>query len=513
MKNKLIHIAFALVLLPLFMGCISNFEDYNTNPYEPHKLDPPLLFTQMITTGINVQQNDNQMIDQMVGGPYSGYLTMSTSWGGSNFYTYNQTDAWNQIPFNTPYEKFSPNYYKILDATGGKGHYFAMAKLLRVNALQRVALCYGPIPFSKMSQENSQVAYDSEPELYKNMFEDLNFAIAALKDYLAESSLKPLGSNDIVYGGDYAKWIRFANSLKLRLALRIVNADATLAKQMAEEAVSDEGGLIDSPEYNAMVPVGAEPNPFWLVANSWGEIRANANLTSYMNGYNDPRMASYFTPANIEGAGTFIGLRSGMKGMTTAIGANFSKPNYEQGDDMPMFLSSETAFLRAEGVLRGWNMGGTAKEFYEQGITLSFTERGVSGIGNYLADNTSIPQDYDSPVETSKLSYNIKTEITIAWNEAASFDEKLERIITQKWIANFPLGLEAWADYRRTGYPELFPVVDNLSNGIINTARQQRRLPFPLKEKQGNSANVNAAISMLGGSDTGATDLWWAKKN
>ena len=100
MKKKLLHIALATALLPVFTGCIGNFEEYNTNPYEPHKLDPPLLFTQMITTGINVQQNDNQMIDQMVAGPYGGYLTMSTSWGGSNFNTYNQTDGWNQIPFN-----------------------------------------------------------------------------------------------------------------------------------------------------------------------------------------------------------------------------------------------------------------------------------------------------------------------------------------------------------------------------------------------------------------------------
>ena len=91
--------------------------------------------------------------------------------------------------------------------------------------------------------------------------------------------------------------------------------------------------------------------------------------------------------------------------------------------------------------------------------------------------------------------------------------KKLERIITQKWIANFPLGFEGWADYRRTGYPEVFPSVSNLSNGVIDTNRQLRRLPFPLSEKQGNSANVSAAVSMLGGPDTGATDLWWAKKN
>ncbi len=513
MKRKILYTALSAAMLPFLTGCTDNFEKYNTEPYVPYSLPASALFTQLITTGINIQQNDNQMIDQMVGGPYGGYLTMSTSWGGSNFNTYNQTDGWNQIPFNTPFEKFYPNYYKIVDATQKNGHFYAMAQILRVNTMSRVALCYGPIPYSKMSKGESKPSYDSEPDLYSNMLNDLDAAIAVLKDFIAETDLRPLGENDIVYSGDYSKWIRFANSLKLRLALRIVNANPELARKAAEEAVSDAGGLIDDPAYNAMVPVGAEPNPFWLVANSWGEIRANATLTSYMNGYNDPRMAAYFKAASIAGAGTYVGLRSGVKGMTTAMGANFSKPNYEQKDDMPMFLSSETAFLRAEGALRQWDMKGEAKTFYEQGITQSFAERKVSGADTYITNNTAQPQSYNSPIEQARMNYTVKTTITIAWDAAASFETNLERIITQKWIANFPLGLEAWADYRRTGYPEIFPVVDNLSNGVISTERQQRRLPFPLKEKQGNSENVAAAVTMLGGADTGATDLWWAKKN
>lgn len=514
MKRNILHIALTAALLPFFTGCTDNFEKYNTEPYVPYTLPVPVLFSQLITTGINVQQNDNQMIDQMVGGPYGGYLTMSTSWGGSNFNTYNQTDGWNQIPFNTPFEKFYPNYYKIAEATQKKGHFFAMAQILRVNTMSRVVLCYGPIPYSKVSKGESQSPYDSEADLYRSMLGDLTSAIAVLKDYISVTSLRPLSESDVVYNGDYSKWIRFANSLKLRLAMRIVNANPELARKAAEEAVSDDGGLIDNASYNAMVPVGAEPNPFWLVANSWGEIRANATLTSYMNGYNDPRMTAYFMAATVEadGTDTYVGLRSGVKGMTTAMGSKFSKPAYGQKDDMPMFLSSETAFLRAEGALRGWKMGGEAKDFYEQGIALSFAERKVNGVEAYVADKTSTPKSYVSPIEAAKMSYSIKTKITIAWDEKANFDTNLERIITQKWIANFPLGLEAWADYRRTGYPEIFPVVDNLSNGVISTERQQRRLPFPLKEKQGNSENVAAAVNMLGGPDTGATDLWWAKK-
>ena len=479
-----------------------------------HSLNPPMLFATMITTGINVQQNDNQMIDQMVAGPFSGYLTMANSWGGSNFNTFNQTESWNQIPFNTPFEKFYSNYFKLETATGGKGHYWAMAKLLRVNTMLRVTDCYGPIPYSQVANGKTAVAYDSQEDVYKHMFEDLDYVIQMLGEFVDEvGGLKPLEGYDPVYNGDYNKWMRFANSLKLRLAVRISNVSPELARTKAEEAVKSTRGLIDTNDNNAYVGVGAEPNPLWLVASSWGEIRINATIASYMKGYSDPRSAVYFTTSKLGGDSPYMGMRSGLEGVKPATYSGYSMPNYEQKDDMLMFCAAETAFLRAEGALRGWDMGGSARDFYEQGVKLSFDQRKVSGADEYLANAVAVPEPFVDPVNPAKCNYTPKTKITIAWNEGASTEEKLERIITQKWIANFPLGFEGWADYRRTGYPEVFPSVSNLSNGVIDTNRQLRRLPFPLSEKQGNSANVSAAVSMLGGPDTGATDLWWAKKN
>ena len=514
MKKKILNIVLAAAVTPFLCCCTDNFEEYNTNPYEPHSLNPPMLFATMITTGINVQQNDNQMIDQMVAGPFSGYLTMANSWGGSNFNTFNQTESWNQIPFNTPFEKFYSNYFKLETATGGKGHYWAMAKLLRVNTMLRVTDCYGPIPYSQVANGKTAVAYDSQEDVYKHMFEDLDYVIQMLGEFVDEvGGLKPLEGYDPVYNGDYNKWMRFANSLKLRLAVRISNVSPELARTKAEEAVKSTRGLIDTNDNNAYVGVGAEPNPLWLVASSWGEIRINATIASYMKGYSDPRSAVYFTTSKLGGDSPYMGMRSGLEGVKPATYSGYSMPNYEQKDDMLMFCAAETAFLRAEGALRGWDMGGSARDFYEQGVKLSFDQRKVSGADEYLANAVAVPEPFVDPVNPAKCNYTPKTKITIAWNEGASTEEKLERIITQKWIANFPLGFEGWADYRRTGYPEVFPSVSNLSNGVIDTNRQLRRLPFPLSEKQGNSANVSAAVSMLGGPDTGATYLWWAKKN
>lgn len=106
-----------------------------------------------------------------------------------------------------------------------------------------------------------------------------------------------------------------------------------------------------------------------------------------------------------------------------------------------------------------------------------------------------------------------KTEVKIAWDAESTPEKHLEQIITQKWIANYPLGLEAWADYRRTGYPELAPSVSNLSSGVISdVVRGARRVRYPYQEKDLNSENYQKALSLLGGSDNEATDLFWAKK-
>ena len=104
--------------------------------------------------------------------------------------------------------------------------------------------------------------------------------------------------------------------------------------------------------------------------------------------------------------------------------------------------------------------------------------------------------------------------ITIKWKDNAEFEENLERIITQKWIANFPLGVEAWAEYRRTGYPHLMPILKNNSGGIVSSFRGARRLAYPQRERTDNTAHYKDAVAnFLGGLDNMATDLWWAKKN
>ncbi len=221
----------------------------------------------------------------------------------------------------------------------------------------------------------------------------------------------------------------------------------------------------------------------------------------------DPRRASYFNEATFSGGG-YVGLRNGIRIPDDERINRYSRYNVTASTSLMWMNASEVAFLRAEGALRGWAMGGDAKTFYEEGIRLSFERCGVADqLAAYMA-SAALPGSYVDPAFGHDYT-NLST-VTIPWDDAADFEENLERIITQKWIANFPLGSEAWADYRRTGYPQLFPVVVNNNPDITNLQLGARRLTYPLEEYEANGATIQAAVDeWLGGQDKMSTRLWW----
>lgn len=179
-----------------------------------------------------------------------------------------------------------------------------------------------------------------------------------------------------------------------------------------------------------------------------------------------------------------------------------------------VFCAAETAFLRAEGILRGWKVGDKkAKEYYETGIRLSMEQYSVSG-DEYLAIDKAPTVSHASD-NVQRAAASISNTVSVKWDDSDNSltGKNFQRIITQKWIANYPLGLEAWAEYRRTGYPELYPCIDNLSTHGVSSTRGMRRLSFPYTERQNNTANYEQGVAELGGADNEATDLKWAKKN
>jgi hypothetical protein len=508
------------------VGCTKNFEQYNTDPtgatQEEMERDGYILSAAM--TGLQswvipMDVNTNQFTECLLGGSFGGYLSDSNSgFNGKNFATYNPENGWSRVAFNDIIPNIFIRNSKIKTVTTDVVSH-AVADIIKVIAIVRVTNIYGPIPYSKVGADGAlEASYDSQEEVYDKMFEELDAAVAILT---ARRNENFTSKADIVYGGNVLKWIKLANSIKLRLALYISKANPTLARQKAEEAVSHEIGVIESNDDNAWAQPSLR-NPFRVVMYEYnnGDSRVSADITSYMNSFSDPRRDKYFTNSTFTAPTTngFFGLRSGIQIPSGENVKNYANYNVTETSKVLWLNAAEVAFLRAEGALRGWNMGtpqetasSSAEGFYNTGITLSFDQWGAGSATTYYSNSTTLPSRYVDPLGSFSFS-GTTSNTSIKWDGASSLEVNLERIITQKWIAMFPLGIEAWTEFRRTGYPKLMPVTVNNSGGSVSTDRMARRLAYPQEEYTENNANVNLAVStLLQGADHMGTDIWIAK--
>lgn len=237
-----------------------------------------------------------------------------------------------------------------------------------------------------------------------NFFEELNASIKIMNE---QSNDRLTASADYIYSGDVKKWIRFANSLKLRLAMRIVNADPTTARKMVEEALDPQyGGVIEQNADNAAWRyfAGSVTNPIYTATQynhvlshnddkkeclTGGDTHAAADIICYMNGYNDPRREKYFVKSEWDGY-EYVGMRRGISiPDLNTVGHKYSGVNLKPTDPLYWMNAAEVAFLRAEAkAIYGFNTGGEAKDFYEQGIRLSFEQWGVDGADQYMNKDT-----------------------------------------------------------------------------------------------------------------------------
>ena len=507
-------------------GCTEKYLDINSNPYEPGDLNPDdyalgSAMNNLAGTVVSADVNTAQFTDCLLGGPCGGYFADSGAWAFS-ISNFNATNDWTRVFMMSdqiiPVLYSNLNQVQIVSQNTDNPVPYAIAMIIKVAAMSRVTDTYGPIPYTQIGVDGRvTVPYDSQETVYNAFFDELDEAIATLSEN-SSSALVPTA--DYVYSGNVQQWIKFANSLKLRLAMRISYANPAKAQEMAESAVNQEFGVIESNEDNAAWHYfGSITNPLFTAINYNGdESRPSAEIVCYMNGYNDNRRASYFV--NEDGAfdsDVYVGLRRSIDRTDEARAyfPSYSAINVSANDAIQWMNAAEVAFLRAEGVaVFGFNLGGTAKDFYEQGIRLSFAQWGASGEDDYIEDDRSVPQTYTDPAGLNSYASTI-SDITIKWDESASTEEKQERIITQKWIANWMLGSEAWADYRRTGYPRLIPAqaAGNKSGGVVDSNRGARRMPYPSEENANNYENVQYARDhYLNGPDNMATDVWWACK-
>lgn len=512
-KTKLRRAIVAAALstpLWLAIGCTNNFDDINTNKTKIStigKTEIPYLFSKAQSAGIlsayTYQVGQNLFSDQ-----YAQYFACVATYFPSDRFVIRMD--WLQGPWTQMYTEVVPQLKSILDNTDASSAENALANIWWVYTFHRWTDYIGPIPYFNAGIPAQSVAYDAQDKIYDDFFKRLAAATTVLK---AKSSDTPFGDFDLMYGGDVSKWIKFANTLRLRLALRISKVDPARAKTEAEAAVA--GGLLTtSPDDDALVSRSAKGNDYngLSIMSDWNEFRMSASMESVLKGYADPRMSTYFLPA--VKTGTFEGLRNGLTATQLTDPVNTADYNSHVGQrwtstgletSQNVMATAESYFLRAEGALNGWNMGGTAKDFYLKGIENSMKQWGVTdaaAISTYQ-NSTSTPVAPNDYMKSAALS-----NIPVAWGSTEAVQR--EQIATQKWLALFPDGFEGWAEYRRTRLPKLYPVV-NSDNPDIPAGGVLRRIPILLIEQQTNGTAASAAVKLLNGTDKVTTPLWWDK--
>lgn len=506
------------------MSCTGNYLEINSNPYGV--TDDEMLrdgyalksaFVNMAGAVISPDKNTTQFTEILLGCDLVGYTAPAKNDWKNTIANYNPTDDWSRVLMQS--DLVIPVLYtnlKRLKALTDDPVYLAVGDIIKVVAMHRVADTYGPIPYSQIGANGElSVKYDSQQEAYALMLKELSNAVDVLTINRTNNFTAAI---DPIYGGNVEKWIRLANSLKLRLAMRISYADPELSKTMAEEAVSHEIGVMQSNDHNAMFSSwGTNGNTLRAAvmynivkhdngencATNVGDSHAGAEIVCYMNGYDDPRREKYFTKSEWEGFPEYVGMRHGIVIPSPAdIGHKYSGIFFAQDAAEPAcwMNAAEVAFLQAEAAaVFGYNMGQDAKSLYEKGIRLSFTQYGLAGRADeYITSGIVEENSYTDPAGNNNYGYALTT-LPVAWDENASLEQKQERIIIQKYIANWLLGNESWADWRRTGYPNLFPASDsgNWSKNEVSSKKGARRMPYPAAEVTNNTVHYQQALTKL----------------
>lgn len=476
---------------------------------------------------------------------YAGYSTLPQNFDGRMRSTYYKSTDFNSGPngsFIIVKNQLVPllNHPQIDSIPEIK----ALALLLYDYASQEIADVYGPFPYInyKENQEDHPFTYNTMPEIYNTIVDNIDTITTCFEHYAERPEWYKKKVSSIMQKRDkvtldksFDTWIRFANSLKLRMAMHIVKINPEKAQKWAEEAIA--GGVIETRSQEVRLDPMYEgfSHPLAEISQTWNDTRLNASFESLLVSLKHPYADYLFLkneypitnsndPTKVLPANSrLVGLRAGIlmkPGQDVKSNPRVAYSRLISDETIvlaPIYLMkiSEVDFLRAEGALRGWQMGGSAQMFYNRGIDNAAVEnRDMPSIyedklADYKAIENAIAYVYEDPMDEANNITSV-TKIGVKWNEGDDREIKLEKIITQKYIAGYPYSFEAWTDLRRTGYPKIFPVLNaSDGDGSLQQGDLIRRMPFP-GDTDSAIEDINATgLDALGGSDKQGTRLWW----
>ncbi|MBX3239593.1 MAG: SusD/RagB family nutrient-binding outer membrane lipoprotein [Chitinophagaceae bacterium] len=511
MKLFILILLAGILTLP---SCTKNYQEINQNPNAITAVTPNLLLPGII------RSTTYEILGQSWGiGNIVMQHTAKIQFVSEDRYIWNERNGvWNNMYNNLRDVQILIAQSEQLNAPNYRG----AALILRAWMFSLLTDCYGNVPYSEtLAGGTLTPKYDSQEEIYNGILADL----ATANSIMSPSAGSIVG--DLVYGGNVSKWRKLANSLRLRYLMRIsdkknVSAEmqAIINDPVANPIFTDPGSWAQGATFfggagnhgdNAVIEyLEAAPNQYYLYTTrqgSFDEFRLSKTLGDTLLKFTDPRLQVFAQFTDTYGAdnglnpasqaapvvaSAYVGVPNGLNevdaleynggsGKISRVGHIFYKGSSETQKGLQGALGyimgyPELQFILAEAVKKGLvNTGKTAQEHYEEGIK-----------GAFIYACTTIPGDY-------------LTRPGVAYNEA----DALKLIGTQKWISLFFTGLEAWFDWRRTGYPALIAGRDNVNDDKIPV-----RFIYPINEQNLNGASRDAAVAAQG-PDNYNTKVWW----
>jgi len=528
MKNIFIKSGFFLLFTSfLLIGCTGKFEEINTSPLspEPSMVDPKFVLTLTINSS-KLNTTEYQNCQLLVGDVYAQFYANDI---GVRYNNYDQSIDGISTLWSSVYTHLNSlnTIIRNYDEHPEHTNVMQMARIWRTWTILRATDIWGDIPYLTSCDGSGEPAvYDAQKDVYDDLFKTLAYAIANF-----DSNQNNPRTQDLLYDGDNAGWIRFANSLRLRMAMRISHVDPARAKSEAEAAIA--GGLISSPAQKAAIKCSSSSgsagwHPFSYIFDQGG-FGLSLTMENILTGFGgqpwpssvvatehpdiaDPRASVMFDPSPV--TGRWVGTRPGLitvpaENNTNNIARIGKYVHLDRPRGFNILKYSEVCFLLAEAKVRfpSWNTGpGTAEDWYYAGIKDNMAEWSISEdvVNAYLADVTP----------------NVNGTTVPYTNTSGENNTILDKIITQKWLAFFPEGgWEAWADHRRLQIPKFIPfqnVNTQWFTGFYDYSLDVpqnyiRRCAYPNSEQRLNLANLDAALAPLGGEYEGYVrkPMWW----
>jgi hypothetical protein len=479
MKFKYSTIILSGALLLSVTACKKNLEEINRNPNASETAQPDYLLTGITKNIADTYWGTSNNMDAS--------LLFVQNWSKIQYtdpdrYIYTNTSF--QDLWNTAYTKGVINLNQLIKLADEQSNpnYKGVALVLRSWVFSLLTDAYGDVPYTQATniKEYLTPAYDKQKDVYFALLEDLKSAQASL------NTSGPAIGGDIIYGGKanpIGLWKKFANSLRLRIALRIADREPEKSKQVLADIQAEGSGYISDNSEIAQLVYSTSPNqnPISNLFDTRDDYRISKTIVDKLFELNDPRLPIYASPTKDATPKTYVGLPNGLLvGDASAYGfTKTSKPGtYFLAPNAPAVIISyaEVLFDRAEAAARGFTAEDAA-DLYKQAIGASLKQYGITdaAVNTYLA---SPAVQYDPS--------NYKKSIG-----------------DQKWIALFGQGLEAFAEWRRLDYPQLQPAVAGTLGGKIPV-----RFIYPGTEQSLNGASYNAAVASQG-ADALTTKLWF----